>query len=126
MIEPSGFREIARSVSTSYPIPFVFALCLAFAVLTPGGAIFTDAPLRCVFVGFAGLSVLFAFGLITRAASRRQELLRSEKLEIAHRVLDRIGDSDLSPQTIDQVGRILLGQPRSTRRNAKSGDSGDV
>lgn len=122
-MEPSGFREIARSAHTTYPIPFVFALSLAFSVLTLGGAIITEPPLRWAFVAFAGVSLLFAFGFVGWAAARRPELLKSERHQIAHRMLDLIGDNDLTPQTIDEVGRLVSGESRSKKGSRNQGSS---
>ena len=119
MIEPSGFREIARSATVTYPIPFAFALCFAFAVLTLGGAILADGALRWVLVGFSAFSITFAFVMFAFAALRHPELLRSERHQIVHRVLDFIGDSDRGPETLE-VGRLLLEGDRTKKASSQS------
>ena len=109
MIEPSGFREIARSATVSHPIPFAFALCLAFAVMALGGAVLTDGPLRWVMVAFGAASVAFAFAMLASAAIWKPELLRSERHEIRSRVIGFIEDSDFAPEAVE-AGRLILDQ----------------
>ena len=109
MIEPSGFREIARSATVSHPIPFAFALCLAFAVVVLGGAVLTDGLLRWVMVAFGAVSVTFAFGVLASAAIWKPELLRSEHHEIRSRVINFIEDSDFAPEAVE-AGRLFLDQ----------------
>jgi hypothetical protein len=118
VIGPSGFREIARSATVSYPIPFAFALCLAFAVLSLGGAMIAADVMRWVLVSFAAASTLFAFTMLAVAAIWKPQLLRSERQEISHRVMDFIEDSDLGPQTME-LGRLLLDAP--TKKTAVAG-----
>src|SRR4051812_41280078 len=123
MMEPSGFREVVRTATVTYPIPFISALCFAFTALTLVLAIIADSPLRWVILAFGGVSMTFAGSLIAWTASRRPGLLRSERDQFAHRVLDLIGDSDLTPQTIDELGRLVSGEPRSKKASRTHGSS---
>lgn len=118
MLEPSGFREIARSATTTYPIPFLFALCLAFVVLMLGGAIIADGSLRWALFAIGALGFVFGGCLVGYAVLRRPELLRTEHHQVVNRVLDLIeGDSDLPPaKTIESFSKLLGSEPRSKRQ----------
>ena len=124
MLEPSGFREIARSATVTYPIPFTFALCLALTVATLGGAIVAQDLLRWVLVGFGAVSMSFAFGLLTLTVLRRPELLRSERQEIRHRIMDFIEDSDISPASVEAT-LIQLDGPKSTKHKKQDRNGGE-
>ena len=107
MLEPSGFREIARSASITHPVPYAFALCLAFTLATLGGAIWAGSPLRWVLVGFGATSMLYGLAIHTFAVLRKPELLRSERYQTVQRVIGFVEDSDRGPETIE-LGRLML------------------
>ena len=107
MLEPSGFREIARSASITYPVPYAFALCLAFTLATLGGAVWASSPLRWVLVGFGATSMLYGLVIHTFAVLRKPELLRSERYQTVQRVIGFVEDSDRGPETIE-LGRLML------------------
>ncbi len=106
MLHPQAFREVVRSVTVSYPVPFVFAAMLAFAVAPFGGALLTAGALRWLLAA-VGVSVVgVALFIVLYGILRKPQLLRSERFELAHRVLDLIGDSDMDEAT---RGRLLEG-----------------
>ena len=108
MLEPSGFREVVRTVTTGYPIPFAFATLLAFALACLGLATFGPDTLRWVLVGFGGFAVLGASALMAYAVLRKPDLLRSEHHILAQRVLQIAEDSDLTAASLERIGQIVL------------------
>ena len=119
MLEPSGFREIVRTATTGYPIPFAFATFLAFALACLGFATFGADSLRWVLVGFGGSAFLGASALRAYAVLRKPDLLRSEHHVLAQRVLRIAEDSDLTAASLERIGQIVLsGEERSQKKHS--------
>lgn len=104
-----GFREVARAITTGYPLPFLFTLLLAFS-----GSCFVTAAA----VSGAFRWAMFATGLLTAVVTislavwivlRRPALLCHERIELIHRTLDIIGDNDLSAEVRQSVSDTMTG-----------------
>jgi hypothetical protein len=109
MLNPRAFREVVRSVTVSYPVPFIFAAMLAFALACLGGALAAGGALRWLLAAIGSLFAAAALFVVLYAILREPRLLRSERFELAHRMLDLIGDNE-----VDQVIRKgLLAGPLS-------------
>ena len=118
MIGDRTFREVIRTVTVSYPIPFLVVSLLAGGVALLG----LYAAVQVWPVAFAGiLSVMSAIGLAAFAVLRRPELLRSERHTLQQRLLDMIGDVDVNPEVRATVGKALT----SSVQSMKSSEPGD-
>ena len=90
-MDPATFREIVRTVTVSYPIPFLFACLIAVLLFCFVGAAVVPAPLAWVFAATGVVSFLVAVGIAIFAVLRRPELLRSERHSLVSRVLRPVG-----------------------------------
>ncbi len=126
MLNTRAFREVVRSVTVSYPVPFMFVAMLAFALACLGGALAIDGALRWLLAGIGSLFAVAALFVVLYAILRDPRLLRSERSELAHRTLDLIGDSDM-----DEASRVrllegavpqILGESVSKRQIPDPGD----
>lgn len=97
MLNPRAFREVVRSVTVSYPVPFMFAAMLAFALACLGGALAAGGAFRWLLAAIGSIFAAAALFVVLYAMLRAPRLLRSERFELAHRVLDLIGDNEVDP-----------------------------
>lgn len=107
MSEPTGreFREILRTLTVTYPIPFVFAVLLGFALGCGALALRADGPLLWVFASLMVAAFGSGVGLVALAAWRRPMLLRSERHALSQRVLEIAadGDNDMDPASRERL-----------------------
>ena len=127
MIDPSSFREAIRTVSVSYPIPFLFATLLAFAVCCMGGAVAATDVLRWLFAGVSVIAALIAFALAIYAVLHKPELLRSEHYTLVSRYFDMLGDVEMPQSARDAAGRTILGvaEENTAKKAAIRGNEAD-
>jgi hypothetical protein len=127
MIEPGSFREATRTVTVSYPIPFLVATLLAFGLGCFGGALAAWGPLRWVFVGIGAFTALIAIGLAVYAVLHKPDLLRSERYSLFNRYFDMLGDAEMDQAARDAAGKTILGfiEPAVPKhaRNDRSGNT---
>ncbi len=90
---PHAFTEVIRTVTVSYPIPFMLACLLAFALGCMGLAVATASVTVAVVMLVTGcLTALAGVGFAGYALLRRPDLLRSERFNVLNRYIDLIGD----------------------------------
>lgn len=104
MIGDRTFREAVRTVTVSYPIPFLVVAMMAGGIVMLGLYAATKAwPLA-----FAGvISVVSPIALAAYAVVRRPDLLRSEKSVFQSRLIEIIEDGDLNPDAQIIIGEAL-------------------
>lgn len=107
MPDSGSFREVARSVTVSYPIPFLFASLLGFALSCFGMALVANGTLSTLLVGTGICGTIVSFGLATYAVVKRPELLRSERYSLMHRALDVIGNTELDAGARREVSSTM-------------------
>jgi hypothetical protein len=108
-VDTSYFREIVRTVTVSYPVPFLFAGLLAvFFFCFPGAAI-VHGPLSWLFAGAGMLALLVAIGTALFAITRRSDLLRSERHSVVSRVIDLLDDGDMDQPTRVAMAKTIDG-----------------
>lgn len=115
MIGSGGFREAIRTSTVSYPIPFMFAALLAFALACFGLATLSLDALRWVLAVIGALCTLGAVGLAAYAVVFREGLLRSERHSLAQRYIEALGDSDMDQAARDALSRTILGFVEETK-----------
>ena len=130
MFETSGFREVVRSVNVSYPIPFLAAVLLAFALACLGASLAAIGALRWALAGIGCFAALSAIGLVGSATLRKPELLRSEEWTLANRYIDLFGDSQMEEVIRRRAGRRpgnILGEkiPKKERNRANAAEAED-
>ena len=108
MIEPRSFREATRTVTVSYPIPFLVATLLAFSLGCFGGALATSAALRWALTGTGALTTLAAVGFAADAVLHKPDLLRSERYSVLNRYIDLVGDNEMSTTDRATLDRTML------------------
>jgi len=123
-MNPSAFREIVRTVTVSYPIPFMFACLIAVLLFCFSGAAFVRESLVWVFAATGVASFLVAVGLAIFAIMRRPDLLRSERYSLVSRYIDMLDDGDMDQATRDAMARTIDGfTEESVRKNALPGST---
>ncbi len=108
MIEPKSFGEVVRTVSVTYPIPFLVAVSFAFALACLGGAMAVGNPLRWVLAGVGMLSAVTAVGIMVYSVLRRPDLLRSEQYNVVSRYIDLVGDNEANRMDLTALDRTML------------------
>ncbi|HEY1933942.1 MAG TPA: hypothetical protein VGG99_18175 [Acetobacteraceae bacterium] len=108
-MDPAAFREIVRTVTVSYPIPFIFACLIAVLLFCFVGAAVVPAPLSWVFAATGIVSFLVAVGIAIFAILRRPDLLRSERYSLASRYIDLLDDGDMDQATRDAAAKTIDG-----------------
>jgi hypothetical protein len=104
MLEPRALREVVRTVSVQYPIPFLVACLLASSLFFFGlNAAFPDWALRAA----GGLALVCACGFAGYAILVRPDLLRSERYSLTNRAFDIMLDKQASRQSRLQAGQIV-------------------
>jgi hypothetical protein len=123
MIGPEGFREAIRTATVAYPIPFIFAAALAFALASFGLAtLFSDA-VRWVVVLTGAAAALTALVLAAYAVIFREDLLRSERHSLVVRYIQALGDGDMDAATRAELRRTIIGfaeEKRPKKAGARS------
>lgn len=102
MMDTRSFREIVRTVTVSYPIPFLFAGLIAVLLFCFTGAAVLQGPKSWVFAATGIVSFLVAIGIAIFAVMRKPDLLRSERYSLVSRCIDLVGNNEMS--TTDRAG----------------------
>ena len=154
-MDTRSFREIVRTVTVSYPIPFLFALLIApSAVLANGvvqggvlsyllrnqgigtgrqsllfcftGAAVLQGPKSWVFAATGIVSFLVAVGIAIYAVMRKPDLLRSERYSLVNRYIDLLEDGDMDQTTRDAAAKTIDGyMEESVPKRTLSGSKRD-
>jgi hypothetical protein len=118
-MNPAAFREIVRTVTVSYPIPFMFACLIAVLLFCFSGAALLREPLSWVFAATGIASFTVAVGMAIFAIVRRPDLLRSERYSLVSRYIDMLDDGDMDQATRDAMAKTIDGFSEvSVRKNA--------
>jgi threonine/homoserine efflux transporter RhtA len=104
----TAFREIVRTVTVAYPIPFMFASLLAVLLFCFSGAAFVRESLVWVFAATGVASFTVAVGLAIFAIVRRPDLLRSERYSLVNRYIDVVGDDEMNRIDTTALDRTML------------------
>lgn len=131
-MDTSYFREIIRTVTVSYPVPFMVASFLAVFFFCFTGAAIVHAPLNWLFAATGLVAFLAAVGIAIYAITRRSDLLRSERHSLVSRVIDLLDDGDMDQATRAAMAKTIdgfMGEsvpkkaiPRSPRPARPKGD----
>ena len=109
MIGEDGFREAIRTATVSYPIPFMFAALLAFALVCFALASVSADALRWLLAVTGAFCTLSAIAMAAYAIVFREDLLRSERHSLVVRYIQALGDSDMDAATRGELRRTILG-----------------
>jgi hypothetical protein len=126
-MELSGFREAIRTATVGYPIPFILATLLAFAVLCFGGALSASDAMRWILAGCGIFVMLSGVGIAIYATLFKEHLLRSERHSLTTRLIDALGDSDMDPASRNSLSTAipdLLIEHKTKRDVSKQDHSG--
>jgi purine-cytosine permease-like protein len=118
MLEPGPFREAIRTATVSYPIPFIVAVLLAFALSCFGAATLATDVLRWLVAGTGMVSALGAILIAGYAVVRKDGLLRSERHILAMRYMEALGDSDMDAAKRADLGKFIqrLNEPAMSKK----------
>ena len=108
-LPPGAMREVIRTVTVSYPVPFMLAALLTFALGCFGLSAAAHDGLAWLLGAIGGLASLIAFGLAGYAVLRKPELLRSERYSLMHRYMDVLDNSDMDAATQERLGQMISG-----------------
>lgn len=87
------FQEVTRTVTVSYPVPFILACLLACGLGCFGVAATLGSQFLAGLIYVAGLIAMLAgIGFTGYALLRRPDLLRSERFNLMNRYIDVRGD----------------------------------
>jgi len=104
-----AFHEVVRTVTVSYPIPFMMTCLLAFALGCIGFAMTTATPwIAAVLIVTACLIALAAVAFGGYALLRRPDLLRSERFNLLNRYIDVVGDHEVNRAGLDRTMLAFL------------------
>ena len=109
MTDPRTFREIVRTVTVSYPIPFLVALLVAAGVICLGMGAVGKNRVAWLAAGAGGVMIVAACAIAIYAVLRRPDLLRSERHSLMTRAIDILMDKDVSERARDRAGTLLDG-----------------
>ncbi len=109
MLEPRAFVEVVRTVSVQYPIPFILACLLVFALLCFGGSAAATAPLSWMLAVTGCASAACALVLVIYATVWKTELLRSERHSLLSRAFDVMLDKRANRNARSKAGQIVEG-----------------
>jgi hypothetical protein len=105
----SLFRQVTRTVTVSYPIPFIVSCLLAFALAFVGfGTAATSPWIAAPLITTGCLIALAAVAYAGYALLRRPDLLRSERFNLVNRYIDVIGDNEVNRSGRDALDRTVL------------------
>jgi hypothetical protein len=124
MDDSSYFREIVRTVTVSYPVPFIFAGLLGVFFFSVTGAAVLHEPMNWMFAAAGIVAFLIAAGIVIYAVVRRPDLLRSERHQQAIRLIEIVGDKEMDQAARAEFMAALLGndaKPRG-RRGTRMGE----
>jgi hypothetical protein len=115
LIGPGSFREVARSVSSSYQTTLVVALLLVFGLVCFGMSAAPSPLSATVVVTDGAMSSLAALGIVVYALFFKPELIRSERFQLTARALDMLEDSEVPENSQASIERLVLGfsEPRT-------------
>jgi hypothetical protein len=125
-MEYAGFREAIRTASVSYPIPFMLATFLAFALFCFGGAAALSGALFWVLIGCGVLCVLSGVAIALYAVLFKDHLLRSSREVTTARIVDGLLDGDMSQDQLRALTRALpiLVDEKVTRHDSQINERG--
>jgi hypothetical protein len=120
------FQEAIRSATVTYPIPFVFAVLLLFAILCLGGSLVSSGWHSVFLTILGGFCAVAAIALVTCAFAFKPELLRSEQHVLRMTMASIIGDRDMPPDARERVSHAVLEaggplRPKSPHQDAGGG-----
>lgn len=125
-MDTRSFREIVRTVTVSYPIPFRFALLIAVLLFCFTGAAVLQGPKSWVFAATGIVSFLVAVGIAIYAVMRKPDLLRSERYSLVNRYIDLLEDGDMDQTTRDAAAKTIDGyMEESVPKRTLSGSKRD-
>jgi hypothetical protein len=124
VIDVRAFREAIRTVTVSYPIPFIVCVRLAFALACFVGALIASDILRWLFAGSGIASLLAALVLVGYGVFGRPDLLRSERFTLLSRYFEVIGDSTMTPEARGTMNLLLATMDDESRKGPAEGASG--
>ena len=104
---PSAMREVIRTVTVSYPVPFMLAALLTFALGCFSLTAVIHGGIEWLIALVGGLAALMAFGLAGYAVLRKPELLRSERYSLLQRYIDVLGHSDMDAAAQERLGKLI-------------------
>ena len=107
-MNPSTFREIVRTVTVSYPLPFLFAGLIAVLLFCFSGVALVREPFAWIFAATGVVAFLVAAGLAIFAIVRRPDLLRSERYSLVNRYIDVVGDNEMNRTDRAALDRTML------------------
>ena len=107
-MDTRSFREIVRTVTVSYPIPFLFAGLIAVLLFCFTGAAVLQGPKSWVFAATGIVSFLVAVGIAIFAVMRKPDLLRSERYSLVSRYIDLVGDNEMNTTDRAALDRTML------------------
>ncbi|MEA2772265.1 MAG: hypothetical protein QOD93_5227 [Acetobacteraceae bacterium] len=113
-----------RTVTVSYPVPFIFAGLLAVFFFSFTGAAVLPVPMNWMFAAAGIIAFLIAAGIAIYAVVRRPDLLRSERHQQAIRLIQIVGDKEMDQAARAEFMTALLGndtKPRG-RRGTRMGE----
>lgn len=122
-LTPGAMREVVRTVTVSYPVPFMLAALLTFALGCFGLAAAVHSGIAWLFGSIGGLASLMAFGFAGYAVLRKPELLRSERYSLLQRYIDVLDNSDMDAAAQERLGKLISGfaeEPRPKRAVIRS------
>jgi hypothetical protein len=118
------FQEAIRSATVTYPIPFVFAVLLLFALLCLGGSLFSGDWHSVFLAILGGFCALAAITLVACAFAFKPELLRSEQHVLRMTMANVIGDRDMPPDARERVSHAVLEAGGPLRPKSMDQDAG--
>jgi hypothetical protein len=122
-LTPGAMREVVRTVTVSYPVPFMLAALLTFALGCFGLAAAVQGEIAWLFGSIGGLASLIAFGFGGYAVLRKPELLRSERYSLMQRYMDVLDNSDMDAAAQERLGKLISGfaeEPRPKKALVRS------
>nr|WP_294550907.1 hypothetical protein [uncultured Rhodopila sp.] len=102
------FQEAIRSATATYPIPFIFATLLLFAVLCLGGSLLAQGGLLILLAVLGTASFAAAIGLVGYAVGCKPELLRSERHILSMTMAQIIGDKEMDAGTRERISHVVF------------------
>jgi hypothetical protein len=106
-MDTRAFREATRTVSVSYPAPFLVVAFLAFSLVCLCLAVIAHGWLVLVLTGLGAFVAACGVGLGCYALLRRPDLLRSERYSLVTRFIEFVGNHDLDPSLREQLGHTI-------------------
>jgi hypothetical protein len=122
-MDSSHLREIVRTVTVSYPVPFIFATLIAVLIFCLSGAVVVHGPLSWIFAVTGVVAFVVAVGIAIYGIVWRPDLLRSERHQQAIRLIDLVGDKEMDQTARAEFVTALLGDDKLRgRRGTRMGE----